>query len=226
MTRRNIPRVRNRLLANGYSPMPGKDGRPNDWYSVVVTESIIRGWDDDKRLSRATGIRIEDDLVKLSVVVNEINRHVELCDELMELEPKLRASPLTYGNGDTNTTTFLVRTDEPFGRINTSYWLQTTDEGPELDYVEALGSLGGSQVDGYGRRRGEAYDLDIYWEPNQPTPLGVRREELPLLSRNRLQSLIDISAARLRRSGGMAFTDGPGPDEEFAGIDLVFDETF
>ncbi|UDY80392.1 putative DNA primase/polymerase protein [Achromobacter phage AXY1] len=179
------------LVKNGYQIIPiapGKKSPPfDDWQRVRSTTSTVTGW-------------VNGDYGRMGIGINTTNTPAididieddRLADEVEEwIRENIADAPVRYGNGCKRL--MLFRTDEPFTKLMTPKYIGEMNMECK---IEVLGQ--GQQFVAYHIHPDT--NLPYRWTTDEQ-PVNTLAGDLPLLTREKAQELIDWFNAYAQRDG-------------------------
>lgn len=211
MTAQNQTEIRHKLLENGYIPLANVDKRCmlRAWPTLEVDHDTIDDWGDRRGL-RATGVRMEGDLVALDFDIDDEGMLDRIWDAVAEkdedLYEKLETLPLRAGKGAKVCL---------FGRLETGkidkLWSKAFYKPGEretngvlhrLEVFTGSGAGGARQVGIYGAHTFEDGEVKVAYRWADGRGLAeVPREELPALRRKDVFALVDIVSRVMYEAG-------------------------
>jgi len=202
-------RIRHALLENGYVPLANVDKRCmlRRWPSLEVDHDVIDDWADRRGL-RATGVRIEGDMLAFDFDIDDEGMLDRIWDAVWKADEALGAlldsMPLRAGKGAKVCL---------FGRLDTgkidklwskAYYRPGERETGALHRLEVFtGGSGGRQIGVYGVHStdddGEVA-VTYRWADGRGL-LEVPLEDLPRLRRKDVFALVDIVSREMDKAG-------------------------
>jgi len=200
--------LRNKLLENGWIPIPNIDKQPGpfDWQKLTPTPELIRRWGRSTKWL-ATGVRIEPPLAVIDSDIADpqaqvaVRRAWEAC--FPWIFDDCDVPLLERGNTINGKLAYFVRCDEPFGRIHSARWRQPgADEDDPGAVIEIFGGASPRQFGAYGPHQHDSSGQVIseyVWTVDAPESVPVAA--LPTMPKAALFRLLDIAEATLKRLG-------------------------
>ena len=204
--KQRIEALRLQLLANGYSPIPNRDKRTffKGWPTVEITSGAIASW-SRRHGDDATGLRVENGLAVIDIDINDQALVDALANAAMDIVPELadeRVPWLARTSGRAKEA-WVVRTEEPFGRIHTRRWVkagETLDDGSHV--LEIFGGASARQMGAFGphtvERDGTVLRSYVW---RDQSPADVPLEALPILTKAQFFAIADKAEALMRAAG-------------------------
>jgi len=198
--------LRLRLLANGYTPLAGKDktcGIP-EWSTVVVTEELITKRWARARATPTTGLRVENGLAVIDLDIDDpiIDRIANcILDAIPELEKE--DVPLLVRAGKGRKEAWYVQTDEAFSRIHSRAWLRPGDVPDDGAHrVEIFGGASSRQFGSFGPHTVDDDGVvKVWYRWADRSPADTLKSELPVLTKKQFFAIADIVERELEAAG-------------------------
>lgn len=198
----SVADLRTQLVANGYSPLPnvGKACYLPDWPKVEITAETIARWSRRHSRFQDTGLRVENGLAVIDLDINDEAGARAVAEAIEKAFPQLLQALVRYGKGYKEA--WFCRTAEPFGRIHTfRFWapgLNDPDQH-EAHCVEIFGGGSPRQFGAFGAHtRDKAGDVVVAYEWADGSPLDVKLDDLPELTKADFLKISEIAARTLR----------------------------
>ena len=201
----NPTEVRKLLLANGYLPLANIDKRCvlTGWPTLVVDEALIdsREWVRGKH--QATGARIDKPLTAIDADITEPELLDRVLDRWVEYLPAIfDGTPLLARGTDVSCKlAFFVRCTKAFGRKATRKYRLPGGKG-DAQQVEIFGGKQARQFGFIGAHKvdRDGQVLSAYrWDYD--SPLDVRVDQLPQVTPEQCDELVQLADAVFRDSG-------------------------
>ena len=236
--REKLSAFRQRLRANGYTPLANRDKRcvlPG-WPKIEVTDQLIDKWSHRNLFFQATGLRLDGDLVAIDIDVNDTD-FVEALFWAVKPEIPTIADALMRGTrGDPfgAKEAWFVRCAEPFTRLATFRYLfpgaSLDDDEPETAQVEVFGAGGrGRQFGAFGPHTIDSDELvtrEYEWLEGR-SPENVPLCDLPVLTKKQIAWIVDAASQMLQARDFQMIppSQGDNPTARFI-YDLTDDMAF
>lgn len=208
MDRDEARRVRLQLLENGYTPIRNRDKATYlpGWPTLEVTPEVIDEWARRHGRDLATGLRIENGLCAIDVDIDDQEVVDLIADALMDIAPVLadEDTPWLERSSGRAKVMWLFRVDEPFGRLHSRRWLRPGETAEENDtqFVEVFGGASARQFGVFGPHTvAEDGTVVRSYSWRDLSPLDVRVDELPVLTKGQLAALVDAAEQIMREAG-------------------------
>lgn len=225
---------RRKLLGNCYSPIPNFDKTTflKGWPRVEITPAVIDEWSRRHGRWLATGLRIENGLVAVDIDVDDAEMVERLAGVLQDIMPALvdETVPWLERSSGRAKVAWFFRTNELFSRLHTRRWLRPgeTAEDDATQFVEIFGGGSSRQFGCFGpHTRLKNGEVLRWYAWRDHSPLDVRLDELPLLTKEQLAAFVDAAEREFEAAGWSPVplsTAGENADERV--YDLVADMTF
>ena len=183
-----VAAYRKQLLAAGYWPIPVNGKRPHldDWPSIRATEAIIDTWNQTRPDHLNTGVlTFNAPFIDIDVTDEEVAEEIEAL-----LENVIDKCAVRIGRPPKRAIPF--RADAPFEKLAVDF----TSANGSHHRVEILGAGQQIVVNGVHPETGKPYR----WHGGEPGP-DLRREDLPLLTREAAAAFLGAAADIMRRYG-------------------------
>lgn len=189
----SILELRQRLLANGYVPLParGKAVKLSGWQHVQPNAEQVRAWTYERPGDVNTGIRLGSGLVALDIDVLDRATSRQLAKKFETLTKGKCLPPLRIGRAPK--CLLLARVDEDGPKMTTGDFY---DEDGQKSAVEVLAD--GQQFIAYGIHpdTGKPY----HWAEGFD-PLETPKADLPTIKRRELAQYVSYAERVLRQNG-------------------------
>lgn len=207
--------IRHKLLENGYVPLANKDKRcmlPG-WPRIDVDHDTIDEWDDRRGL-KATGLRMEGDLIALDFDINDVKMLDRIWDAIWDKDEKLgdrlNSLPLRAGKGAKVCLFARLETGKIDKLWSKAFYkpedLEADPAGAVLHRLEVFtgsGDGGARQVGVYGAHTvGERGEVEIEYRWADGWGLAdIPIDELPSLRRKDVFTIVDTVSETMSKAG-------------------------
>lgn len=201
-------RLRHALLENGYVPLANMDKRCmlKRWPVLDVDHDVIEDWSDRRGL-RATGVRIEGDMLALDFDIDDDAMLDRIWDAIWEADERLGAlldaMPMRAGKGAKVCLFARLETGKIDKLWSKAYYRPGAREGGALHRLEVFtGEGGGRQVGVYGLHSVSDDGTEVHYRWADGRGLAdVPLTELPQLRRKDVFALVDLVSREMDRAG-------------------------